>query len=69
MPEPFEVREPWRDVSRLEFDAFPRGYPRPLKALPSLPRTASFRLWLDPTLGQWPKNAVIRASNSGVSLV
>jgi hypothetical protein len=32
MAQPVEAREQWRDVSRIEFDAFLRRYPRPLEA-------------------------------------
>ena len=59
MAEPAPER--WRDVSAAEFDAFLRGYPRPLEAHPPLShKGARFRAWLDATLGAWPANAVAK---------
>jgi hypothetical protein len=60
MPEPFECRESWCDVSLAEFESFLREYPRPLEARPPLSRKANYREWVDPTLGNWPDNAVAK---------
>lgn len=65
MVSPFEVLEPWHDVSQLEFEAFLREYLRPLEARPPLGRKANFREWLDPTLGEWPKNVVAKCWRRG----
>jgi hypothetical protein len=65
MPEPFTSRERWSDVSALEFEAFLRGYPRPLEARPPLSCKANYREWLDPALGTWPGNAVAKAWRRG----
>jgi hypothetical protein len=65
MAHPFEQREHWRDVPRIEFDAFLRDYPRPLEARPPLTRKARYREWLDPALGNWPNNAVAKCWTRG----
>jgi hypothetical protein len=65
MVQPFEQREEWRDVSQLEFDAFLRNYPRPLETRPPLNRKANYREWIDPTLGNWPENAVGKSWKRG----
>jgi hypothetical protein len=65
MAEPFEVRERWLDVSRLEFESFLREYPRPLEARPPLTRKANYREWIDPALGKWPGNAVAKCWRRG----
>ena len=54
-----------RDVSRIEFDAFLRRYPRPLEARPPLTRKANYREWVDPALGKWPENAVAKCWTRG----
>ena len=65
MAQPFEQREQWRDVPREEFERFLREYPRPLEARPPLMRKANYREWVDPTLGNWPGNAVAKAWRRG----
>jgi hypothetical protein len=61
MRQPFIAREQWCDVPVAEFEAFLRDYPRPLVARPPLPHKSNYREWLDPTLGNWPDNAVAKA--------
>jgi len=63
--EPFVLRERWFDVSRAEFEAFLRDYPRPLEARPPLRQKASYREWVDPTIGAWPGNAVGKSCGRG----
>jgi hypothetical protein len=65
MPEPFEFRENWSDVSLGEFQTFLREYPRPLEARPPLSRKANYREWVDLSLGRWPENAVAKAWKRG----
>lgn len=65
MPQPFALRERWRDVSAAEFEAFLRAYPRPLEARPPLSRKARYREWLDVALGVWPENAVAKTWTRG----
>jgi hypothetical protein len=65
MPEPFEFRENWCDVSLAEFEQFLRDYPRPLEARPPLVRKANYREWIDRTLGNWPDNAVAKSWRRG----
>jgi hypothetical protein len=65
MAGPFEAREHWRDVSRLEFEAFLRRYPRPLEARPPLSRKARYREWVVPALGKWSGNAVAKCWTRG----
>jgi len=65
MPERFEFRETWSDVSLAEFEAFLREYPRPLEARPPLSRKANYREWVDRTLGNWPDNAVAKSWRRG----
>jgi len=65
MPERFEFRESWSDVSLAEFEAFLRRYPRPLEARPPLDRKANYREWVDRTLGDWPDNAVAKSWRRG----
>ena len=61
-----ERLENWRDVSLAEFEAFLRGYPRPLEARPALSqRNVNFRAWLDASLGEWPDNVVAKAWTRG----
>jgi hypothetical protein len=60
MAQPFVLRERWFDVSLPEFEAFLRDYPRPLEARPPLTQKANYREWCDPTLGNWPGNAVAK---------
>jgi hypothetical protein len=60
MRQSFRFREQWCDVSAVEFAQFLRSYPRPLEARPPLPRKSNYREWLDPTLGDWPDNAVAK---------
>jgi hypothetical protein len=61
MRQSFETREHWLDVSREEFEAFLRHYPRSVEARPPLEHKANYREWLDPTLGTWPDNAIAKA--------
>jgi hypothetical protein len=61
MRQSFKFREQWLDVSREEFEAFLRDYPRPLEARPPLERKANYREWLDPALGTWPDSAIAKA--------
>lgn len=61
MRQSFQFREHWQDVSREEFEAFLRDYPRPLEVRPLLERKANYREWLDPALGAWPDNAIAKA--------
>jgi hypothetical protein len=65
MPEPFEFRENWSDVSPGEFQTFLREYPRPLEARPPLSRKANYREWVDLSLGRWPENAVAKSWKRG----
>ena len=65
MPQPFALREHWRDVAAAEFAAFLRDYPRALEARPPLSRKARYREWLDATLGAWPENAVAKTWTRG----
>jgi len=62
---PFDARECWFHVSSAEFEAFVRDYPRPLEARPPLNRVASYREWVDPTLGSWPQSAVAKSRTRG----
>ena len=65
MRQPFKFREHWLNVSREEFEAFLREYPRPLEARPPVERKANYREWLDPALGAWPDSAVAKAWKRG----
>jgi hypothetical protein len=65
MAQPFAFREQWSDVSLAEFEAFLRGYPRPLEARPPLSRKANYREWIDRALGNWPGNAVAKSWRRG----
>jgi hypothetical protein len=65
MAQPFEAREHWTDVTRSEFEAFLRDYPRALETRPPLKRKANYREWLDPALGAWPGNAVAKCWTRG----
>ena len=62
---PFEARERWFDVSLAELTAFLRDYPRVLEVRPPLDRAATYREWVDPTLGSWPQNAVAKSRTRG----
>ena len=65
MPQPFVSREQWSDVTAAEFEAFLHAYPRPLEARPPVSRRANYREWIDPSLGQWPENAVAKCWTRG----
>jgi hypothetical protein len=65
MPQPFVSREQWSDVTAAEFEAFLHAYPRPLEARPPVSRRANYREWIDPSLGQWPENAVAKSWTRG----
>jgi hypothetical protein len=68
MAQPFVLRERWFDVSLPEFEAFLRDYPRPLEARPPLRQKANYREWIDPTIGDWPGNAVGKCWRRGSCL-